>query len=328
MIKKYHKLNTLTMTQFNGQLVVVTGGAGFIGSHLCDFLIANDNRVICVDNLVGNNSTKNIDRLLNNPLFTFVDSSVVDWALEADLTGVDCIFHQAASKFTVCLKDPELDLKVNALGTLRLLQAAQKYRVRKFIHASTGSVFGELANEKQDESHPKNPVSFYGVSKLAGESYCRVFGETFDLDYTVFRYYHVIGPRQDDSDKGGVVPIFIRRVLENKPLIIYGTGEQVRSFTSVFDAVKANIMAVSHPQARQEYFNCASGIQVSIQELAEFILSEMKSNVGIQYTDWRPGDIINFDIENSKIRSLLEMKFNTDWKSVVRKVISSKIEGI
>ena len=256
-------------------------------------------------------------------MFTFVNSSVVDWAVGADLTGVDCIFHQAASKFTVCLKDPELDLMVNGLGTLRLLQAAKKYGVRKFILASTGSVFGELASEKQDESHPKNPVSIYGVSKLAGESYCRVFGEIFGLNYTVFRYYHVIGPRQDDSDKGGVVPIFIRRVLENKPLIIYGTGEQVRSFTSVFDIVKANIIAASEPQARQEYFNCASGIKVSIQELAEFILSEMKSDVGINYADWRTGDIINFNVENSKIRSLLGMKFNTDWKSVVREVISS-----
>jgi len=304
------------------QAAVVTGGAGFVGSHLCDALLARGSHVTCVDNLVGSDgSTRNIDHLLGEPNFNFVQQSVVDWATDVDLEGVDCIFHQAASKCTVCLKDPEQDLMVNGMGTLRLLLAAKRSGVTKFVHGSTGSVFGEL-QQRQDENHPTRPASFYGVSKLAGESYCRVFGELYNLDYTVLRYYHVIGPRQNDSDTGGVVPIFVRRCLEDRPLTIYGTGEQIRSFTSVHDVVRANILAAEKGREARGFFNCASSIQVSIQELADFITTEMGSTAGVEYAGWRPGDILKFDIDNSRIRGL-GMKFNTDWRAVVREVIST-----
>jgi UDP-glucose 4-epimerase len=305
------------------RLAVVTGGAGFIGSHLCDALIARGDDLICVDNLVGPSSTKNVDHLLGHPRFTLVRASVVDWARDADLTGVDTIFHEAASKNTVCMDDPELDLQVNALGTLRLLRRAHASGVRKFVHGSTGSVFGELT-ARQDEEHPTRPRSLYGVSKLAGESYCRVFGELFDLDYTVLRYYHVIGPRQDESDSGGVLPIFIRRCVEGQPIVIYGTGEQVRSFTSVDDVVRANLFVADEPGAAQQFYNCASGIRVSIQELADYVRMEMSSEAGIRYEDWRPGDIIDFDIDNTRIISI-GLVFETDWKKMVRDVIEWKL---
>ena len=250
-----------------------------------------------------------------------MQESVVNWASTRNLKDVDFVFHQAASKNTVSFDDPGRDLEVNALGTLRLLLASRDSGVKKFVHASTGSVYGEL-QQAQDERHPKNPVSFYGVSKLAGESYCRVVGETFGLDYTVYRYFHVIGPRQDDSDTGGVVPIFIRRCLENQPLVIFGTGQQVRSFTSVDDVVEANLLAARMGHRSNGIFNCASAIQVSIQELADFVNEQMSNNHEIEYRDWKPGDIINFDVNNSAIRGL-GMKFNLDWKAVVGGVIDS-----
>jgi UDP-glucose 4-epimerase len=307
----------------SGCSAVVTGGAGFIGSHLCDTLLETGNQVLCVDNLVGSqDSDRNIAHLIGKPGFTFVQEDLVDWAARADLNGVDFVFHQAASKNTVSLRNPELDLMVNAMGTLRLLLAAQRGGVKKFVHGSTGSVFGELLR-RQDENHPKNPVSFYGVSKLAGESYCSVLDHIYGLNCTVFRYYHAIGPRQDDSDTGGVVPIFIRRCLEGKPLTIYGTGEQVRSFTSVFDVVQANILAAAEPERSRGVFNCASGISVTIQELADFIIEEMGTGNAIEYADWRPGDILNFDIDNSRIISL-GMRFERDWRSVVREVLLHK----
>jgi UDP-glucose 4-epimerase len=306
------------------QVAVVTGGAGFIGSHLCDALLDTGNDVVCVDNLVGGDgSDRNIAHLAGNARFSFVHEDVVDWASDADLAGVDVVFHQAASKNTVSLSDPDRDLMVNGMGTLRLLLAAQRAGVKKFVHGSTGSVFGQL-QARQDENHPKNPVSFYGVSKLAGESYCRVVSEIYGLNCTVYRYYHVIGPRQDDSEVGGVVPIFARRCQEGQPLTIYGTGEQVRSFTSVFDVVQANILAAADPERSRGFFNCASGIRVTIQELAEFILEETGTAKGIEYADWRPGDILEFDIDNSQITEL-GMHFNQDWKSVVRQVIAEKV---
>ena len=208
---------------------------------------------------------------------------------------------------------------MNGLGTLRLLLRAARDGVAKFVHGSTGSVFGETEREHVEEG-PKNPVSLYGISKLAGESYCRVIGETFGLDYTVLRFYHVIGPRQDASDLGGVVPIFARRCLEGRPLTIYGTGAQTRSFTSVHDVVRANMLAAVSPHARQAHFNCASGVRVSIQELAEFVVSETRSTQGIEYAPARAGDIQRFDVDNSRLRAL-GIDFDTDWRSTVRDVI-------
>src|SRR5262245_38125978 len=131
--------------KYIGKKVIVTGGAGFIGSHLCDALLAHDHHVICVDNLTGSRDcARNVEHLLDHPRFEFIRASIVEWAPQADLNGVDCIFNQAASKMTVCLRDPELDLTVNALAVLRLLERAREFGVRKFVHASTGSVFGEL----------------------------------------------------------------------------------------------------------------------------------------------------------------------------------------
>ncbi len=301
----------------------MTGGAGFLGSHLVDTLLARGDRVIAVDNLIGTHlSRKNIEHNLANPQLTFVQEDILDWATPENLQGVDTVFHQAASKNTVSLRDPEKDLAVNSLGTLRLLLASVDAEVRKFVHASTGSVFGEL-DETQDELHPTRPRSFYGVSKLAGESYCRVVEQIYGLDTTVIRYYHVIGSRQDDSDTGGVVPIFIRNCEESEPITIYGTGEQVRSFTSVHDVVNTNLLVADHPMAKGQFYNCASAIQVSIQELAEFIRAEMDADVPIVYEDWRPGDIVNFDVANDKVVAL-GAAFNVDWHDVVRQVIASR----
>lgn len=304
-----------------GKRVVVTGGAGFIGSHLCEALLASDNRVTCVDNLVGTEgSTHNLYDFIDDPRFELVTDGVLDWADRTDLTGLDCIFHQAASKNTVALDDPELDLAVNGLGTLRLLLAAARCGVPKFVHASTGSVFGETGRAHCEDGL-KQPVSLYGVSKLAGESYCAVIGRTFGLDYTVLRYYHVIGRRQDSSERGGVVPIFVRRCLEGRPLTIYGTGTQTRSFTAVHDVVRANVLALASARASYQDFICASGVSVSIRELADFVIAETGSPHRIEYAPPRPGDIEQFTIDNTKLRQL-GIKFDADWRATVRDVIA------
>lgn len=305
--------------------MVLTGGAGFIGSHLCNALLDRGNTVTCVDNLVGTGgSTRNVEHVLDHPRFRLIAEDVLDWADRADLTGVDCVFHVAASKNSVALGDPENDLTVNALGTLRLLMQAARDGVSKFVYASTGSVFGDTSHEHVEDG-PKHPVSVYGISKLAGESYCRVVGGTFGLDYTVLRYYHVIGPRQDASDRGGVVPIFARSGLAQRPLTIYGSGAQTRSFTSVRDVVQATLLAATSDQMRHEHFNCASGIGVSIQDLADFVLTETESPHGIEYAPARAGDIQRFAVDNTKLRRL-GVDFDTDWRSIVREVIASLSE--
>jgi len=305
--------------------VVVTGGAGFIGSHLCDALIARGEHVTCVDNLVGTGgSDRNVEHLLGHPRFELVTEDILQWVDRARLGEVGCIFHLAASKNGVCMEDPERDLAVNALGTLKLVRAAARDGVRKLVHSSTGSVFGETAR-RHTEDAPKLPVSYYGISKLAGESYCRVIGDRSGLDYTILRYYHVIGPRQSSSHAGGVVPIFARQALYGEPLTIDGDGLQTRSFTSVYDAVRANLIVRERPEARAATLTCASGIRVSIRELAEYVLGQTSSRGGIRHGPARTGDIRHFDVDNSGLRRL-GLDFATDWRAMVCDVIASLAE--
>jgi UDP-glucose 4-epimerase len=302
--------------------VVVTGGAGFIGSHLCDALLERGYRVTCVDNLVGaGGTTRNVDHLLDHSWFELAIEDVLAWTDRAMLRDVACVFHLAASKKAVSDDDPERDLTVNALGTLKLLRAAARSGTRKFVLSSTGSVVGET-RARHTENMPTLPVSYYGVSKLAAESYCRAVGRTTGLDYTILRYYHVIGPRQDSSELGGVVPIFVRRALADEPLTVDGDGRQTRSFTSVDDAVRANLIALEHPGARHATLTCASGVQVSIRELAEYVVRHTRSSSRIRHGPSRVGDIRWFDVDNTSLRRL-GLEFTTDWRAIVRAVSDS-----
>ena len=291
----------------NFKRFLVTGGCGFIGSHICEELLKQDKTVICVDNMV-NCDIKNIEPFLNNQKFTFVEEDIRN--LKEDkysylFRDLDIIFHQACGKCTVCMIKPDLDLSVNAWGTFVLLELAVKHKIKKFIHASTGSVYGEPQYFPTDEKHLLKPTSYYGVSKLAGERYVEVFGNMYGLNYSVLRYFHVYGTRQVSSDYGGVVAIFIKKCLENKPITIYGTGEQMRSFTYVKDIVNANFLCVENKDTNGQIYNACSGIQVTIQELCDMVKEKMNClDLTINYSDWRKGDIKFFNVSNDKISKL------------------------
>jgi UDP-glucose 4-epimerase len=289
----------------NIQTAIVTGSAGFIGSHIVDELLKQGVEVIGIDDY-SMGKAENLEIARSYRRFREVRCDITDYAeLCRHFEEVDAVFHNAASKKTVSLKNPQRDLEVNAGGTFNVLELARKLGVRKVVHASTGSVYGEPKYFPQNEDHPKNPVSFYGVSKLAGETYAKVFEQLHDLNVTVLRYFHVYGPRQEYSDVGGVVPIFIRRVLQEQPPIIFGDGTQQRSFTYVGDVVRANLFVVGRQDTKGQVYNCASGIKVTIRELAEKILKRLeKEYLSVGYDDWTPGDIKVFDVDNSKLRNL------------------------
>lgn len=284
---------------------MVTGGAGFIGSHIVEELLNLGVSVVSVDNYLAGKH-ENLAPFLENTKFREVDCDVVDYEkLKPYFTGVDVVFHEAASKKTVCLKDPRKDLEINAKGTFNILELARQSGVRKVVHASTGSVYGEALYVPQDEKHPVNPTSFYGVSKLAGEKYAKLFERLYGLDVTVLRYFHVYGPRQEYSDVGGVVSIFARKAFHGEPLVIFGDGTQQRSFTYVKDVVRANLTVAAHPATKGECYNCASGINVTVQGLAEKMLDLFgKRNLPIEYREWTPGDIKIFNVSNAKLKSL------------------------
>lgn len=290
---------------------LVTGGAGFIGSNLCERLLNEGHEVICYDNFIAG-KTENVFHLLDRD-FRIVRADVRDHKmLDRAMNGVDYVFHQAASKKNVCDIRPDIDCEVNAKGTFLVCQAAKKHNVKKIIHASTGSVYGE--QKYLQESSPLMPVSYYGVSKLAGEKYVAMFG----IPYTIFRYFHVYGPRQDAGNFGGVVAIFISRFLKKQPVTIFGNGDQVRSFTFVSDVVWANILAMNELgklTSRQEpcVYNCASGIKISLNELLD-ILDEKIGKVERIYEPWKPGDIKHFAVDNSNIINDYHIEF-TDFKT-------------
>lgn len=267
---------------------LITGAAGFIGSHIAEALVREGHDVILVDNMV-NGKTENVTPWFRKGQCVFVNADVSQLsALRSLFMGVDYVFHNAASKCTVCREDPKKDLLVNALGTLNVCMAAQEARVKKVIHASTGSV-----NEVN---------SYYGNSKSAAEQYLRVYRNyNPGFRYTAIRYHHVYGPRQDSSDKGGVIPIFIRNISLDKPITVYGDGEQTRHFTHVSDVVRANLFCVESPQTDGKVYDLIPGQTTTINALAAKLGGLMGRSVNIQYEKERPGDIRHFSATSRAI---------------------------
>ena len=301
---------------------IVTGGAGFIGSHVCEELVHANIEVISIDDFIAGKE-KNIEHLFQYSNFKSVKCDITDTKdLPKYMEGVDLIFHNAAAKKNVSMENPARDLEVNTFGTYHLLELARNNDVKKFIHASSGSVYGEPIIFPQDESHPLNPVSHYGVSKLAGEKYVTLFNKLFEMDTTVLRYYHVYGPRQESNEFGGVVSIFIRNLLNKETPIIFGDGTQERSFTYVKDIVTANLMAATKTEMVGEVYNCASGISISINELCDMVIEffGMKGKMKPRYGDWLIGDIKKFDVNSQKLCDV-GLSFEKDFSTKLKETI-------
>jgi len=298
---------------YENKKVIVTGGAGFIGSHLCEELVKIGANVLSLDDFSAGKEI-NIAFLRDYKNFTSAKKSITDTdGMDVLFEGVDTVFNNAASKKNVCLIDPKKDLRVNAEGIFNLLEFSMKHKVRKFVHASTGSVYGEPVIFPSTEEHPLRPVSYYGVSKLAGERYVDVFYRLHGLDTTILRYFHVYGTRQESNEYGGVVSIFLRNILENKPLFIFGDGKQERSFTWVKDLVAANLEAGINQKATGKVYNAASGISVTINELAENMKNILKSPVDIIHDKPLIGDIMHFEVSNENIMADLGITFEKDF---------------
>ncbi len=310
-----------------GKKVIVTGGAGFIGSHLCEALLDGGARVHCLDDFSAGKMS-NVAPFTTRANFHVVEKDICDRDAEMDAVfdGCDIVFHNAASKKSVCLNDPRRDLLVNAGGTLNLLELSMKHGVGKFVHASTGSVYGEPRIFPTTEDHPLEPVSYYGVSKLAGERYVDVFHRLYGLDTTILRYFHVYGPRQESNEFGGVVSIFLRRIVEGKDLVVSGDGRQVRSFTWVKDLVEVNLRAATDPAAKGRTYNAASGIRITIDELAHRMIemSNAQQKIDVKYGEPLVGDIMNFDVDNTRVVHELGVEFNKDfWRNLESAVVDA-----
>jgi nucleoside-diphosphate-sugar epimerase len=315
--------------QYQGKKVVVTGAAGFIGSHLCEALVNVGANVIGLDDLSAG-KLKNVAFLRGRENFKFIQKSInsIDEEMDDIFNGAYAVFNNAASKKNICLLDPQKDLLVNGGGALNLLGFAKKHGVERFVHASTGSVYGEPVVFPTTEDHPLRPVSYYGVSKLAGERYVDAFHRLYGMKTTILRYFHVYGSRQESNEFGGVVSIFARNILERKPLFVNGDGGQVRSFTYVKDLINANLAAGLENKAIGQVYNVASGIQVTINELAENIRRMMRSNVPILHNDPLIGDIRYFDVSNRKVVEELGVVFAADFWATLESSLNDLVGSI
>lgn len=318
-----------THEHYSGKKVLVTGGAGFIGSHICEALLKQEAQVFCLDDFSAGRLC-NISDFTCFPNFHVVTKDICDRdaAMEFLFEGMHTVFNNAASKKNVCLRNPMRDLLVNSGGTLNLLELSKKHGVSKFVHASTGSVYGETKMFPTTELHPLSPVSYYGVSKLAGERYVDVFHRLYGLDTTILRYFHVYGPRQESNEFGGVVSIFLKRITEGQNPIVFGTGEQVRSFTWVKDLVDLNLKAGMNPVATGKTYNAASGIRITINDLARTMIKYLDVNgkLTVEYAPPLLGDPMEFDVSNQEVTKDLDITFNTEfWKTLEVAIADTKL---
>lgn len=254
--------------------ILVTGGAGFIGSHIVDNLLRQDLDVIVLDNLSAGSLWKIADHKKSE--FSFVKGDILDFpTVKRAMKGIDVVFHEAALvSVMLSVENPILANEINVKGTLNLLKASSDLGVKRFIYASSASVYGDTEIPKKKEDMPTNPSSPYGVSKLAAENYVRIFQKLYNLETVSLRYFNVYGPRQRFDiiyAYGGVITIFLNRLQKNMPPIIFGDGEQTRDFTFVSDVVKANMLALNSRNACGDVFNIGTGIGISVNQIAELL---------------------------------------------------------
>ncbi|USG99171.1 SDR family oxidoreductase [Thermococcus argininiproducens] len=280
------------------KLIVVTGGAGFIGSHIAEEL-SKDNDVIVIDNLYAG-KIENVP-----PNVKFIQADIRDYKSIAELISqADYVFHEAALVSVVeSVERPLLTEEINVLGTLNILKALSDGH-GKLIFASSAAVYGDNQNLPLKESEKPKPLSPYGITKVSSEYYCKVFYELYGVPTVSLRYFNVFGERQGYNQYAGVISIFINRALKGDPLIIYGDGKQTRDFIYVKDVVKANILAAESSRANGRVFNVAKGERTTILELALKIIETTESSSSILFDKPRPGDIKHSQADISEIRKL------------------------
>lgn len=288
--------------------VLVTGGAGFIGSHLVDRLLSEGFDVWVLDDFSAGRM-ENIAHYKDAKNFHLVKGDIRDYAVVNKVVkNVDAIFHEAALvDVALSVKDPLLFDDVNVDGTLNLLKASLNSNVKRFIFASSAAVYGDLKPAKKKENMRLNPISPYGISKMAAENYIQVFDELYGLETVCLRYFNVYGPRQVfTSSYSGVITSFINRLLKDQPPIVNGDGKQTRDFVHVDDVVSANLLALDCENATGEVFNIASGVTTSIHELAEVLLrlANVTSSTPI-FAEPRQGDIKHTSADIRKAEELL-----------------------
>ena len=304
---------------------LVTGGAGFIGSHIVERLLKEGHFARVLDNFSsGKEENLVFTKGLGKDKFELIRADIRDKAAcDSACAGVDYVLHQAALRSVPkSMEDPESYNDVNINGTLFLLQAASKHKVKRLAMASSSSVYGDTDKFPEEESAYPLLISPYALSKLAGEYYCRIFSEFFNLETVCLRYFNVFGPRQAlDDEYAVVIPKFIHCIINDQPPPIFGTGKQSRDFTYIDNVVQANILAATTPGIKHEVFNVANGKDNTVLELVDALNKIIGKNIEPKFLPVRAGDVFRTLADVSKIKAKLGYEPKVDFKQGLRRTV-------
>ena len=296
--------------------ILITGGAGFIGSHLSEKYTLKGHTVLCLDNFM-NGDLGNIRGLLNYKNFKLIKGDVRDFdLLEKIIRDADVIIHLAAQiHVDRSILEPKLTCDINIFGTLNILELARRYDIGTVIHTSTSEVYGSAQYVPMDENHPLDAPHPYGASKIAADRMCNAYIQTYGVNVCIMRPFNTFGPRQRDVGYGGVISIFVKRSLNGEPPIIYGDGAQTRDYTYVEDLVEAYDLVLKYNKPISEPINFGTGKEVKIIDLANKIISLCgKGKIRPVHVAPRPGEVKRLVADYSKAKKLLgwEPKYTLD----------------
>ena len=304
-----------------GRKYLVTGGAGFIGSHITTALVERGDEVVVLDNLLTG-KRENLAHLANQ--VALVEASVLDSTkLEQALEGVEVVYHQAALASVPWSVEKPLDTnEVCVTGTVNVLDAARRAGVRRVVFAGSSSAYGDQPKPSKQESDVTDPLSPYAAAKLAGEAYCKSFTKTYGLETVVLRYFNVFGTRQDpNSQYSAVIPIFVSKMVAGERPTVYGDGRQSRDFVYIDNVVQCNLAAADAPEASGKIINVGCGVQFTLLQLVSTINGLLGTSIEPHFEPTRVGDVRESLADISLARNLLDYKPQVDFEEGLRRSI-------
>lgn len=312
--------------KIQGKNIIVTGGAGFIGSHVVDLLVSKCNKVFVIDNLLTG-KVENIKHHLNDGSIIFYNEDILNYdKIEQLFKNIDIVFHLAVANLRVSLDNPFMVHEINTSGTLNVCKASFESNINRFIYISSSESYGSCIYEPMNEEHPLNPTTIYGASKLAGELYSLAFWHSYKFPVIVVRPFNSYGPREHYEDKSAeVIPRFVFRVMSGMPPIIYGNGKQARDFTWVLDTAKGIVIAAECDDLIGSHINIARGEPITIEEISNLILSilgrkDLKPKCVLP--KGRPGDVYRHYADVTKAKTLLKFKSDISIEEGLKRYIS------
>lgn len=317
-----------------GQKVLVIGGAGFIGSHVVDALLATPvGEVLIYDNFTRG-SRDNLHDALSDPRCKVYPNGgdIRDLDLLDDaMRGADCVVHLAAMWLMHCLDFPRTAFEVNIGGTFNVLEACVRHKVRRLVYSSSASVYGDAVEVPMDESHPFNNRNFYGATKISGEAMCRAFCERYELSFVGLRYMNVYGPRQDQRGAyTGAIPNFLNRIDANEPPVVHGDGSQAYDFVYVEDVARANVLALQ-AKTSDRFYNIGTGVKTSIRELMNTLIEVTGSSLVPRFEPYSRDDtrkLVSVRVgSTTAARSELGFEYASSLKDGLRRLVKWRCDA-